>query len=104
MNADIKPSNIASDKLCAAFAEYFHDRVESLRTGLSPEVSGSSGQNCVLSQINHITTTELIHLINSLNSKSCELDILPTMFLKDNITVLAPFLTSLFNLTRVNRW
>ena len=96
MNANIKPSDIASDKLCDAFAEYFHDKVASLRTGLSPELSDSLVQNCVLSQFSPITITELIHLINSSNSKSCVLYILPTRFLKDNITVLTPFLTSLF--------
>ena len=90
-------TNIEASELCDAFAKYFHDKVSTLREGLIPKLVSYSPPKDAFSEFCLLSEHDVIKTVNTSSTKSCELDILHTCFVKDNITVLAPFLTCIFN-------
>ena len=81
----VLPTNIKASELCDAFAKYFHDKVSTLR-GLIPKLVSYSPPKVVFSEFCFLSEHDIIKTVNTSSSKSCELDILPTCFVKDNIT------------------
>ena len=52
---------------------------------------------CSLADFRLVTVDDVVSAVRALSDKQCASDALPTRLLKDNIAILAPFLTELFN-------
>ena len=101
-NASIKPTNVSLSDLPNVFLNFFRDKVVNLKNGLTPQIEDSEPEaQSTLSDFVPISPADVTDLVNKSNSKSCNLDILPTDLLKFCINEMAPFLTYLFNASLV---
>ena len=91
MNPDISAST---------FHRFFDDKVVGVRaatSGASPPSFSSAPLGCSWFHFQPLTVEDVVTAVRQLPDKCCVSDPMPTSLLKDNIQVLAPFLTFLFN-------
>ena len=63
----------------------------------SPPTFTPAPAGCSLSAFRTLTVTDVTTAIRQLSDKQCASDPFPTRLLKDNVDLLAPFITTLFN-------
>jgi len=83
------------------FHRFFDVKVEGVRASTSsappPTLTGAPPR-CLLHRFELLADDDVIMAVRQLPNKHCLSDPMPTTLLKNNIKVLAPFLTDLFNL------
>ena len=76
------------EKLSEHFAEYFSSKIEKIRDNLDKHQKFNPPINDTyfkLEEFKELNDAELMDIINSLQTKSCELDVLPTYMIKENL-------------------
>ena len=84
------------------FHRFFDDKVAGVRastSGESPPSFSSAPSGCSRFRFLPLSVEDVIAAVRQLPDKHCISDPMPTSLLKENIHVLAPFLTFLFNRT-----
>jgi hypothetical protein len=84
----------------AVLHRYFDDKVAGVRaatSGADPPTFLKAPSGCAFGSFAPVATDDVADLIRSLPDKQCSLDPLPTWLLKDNASLLSPFLCRLFN-------
>ena len=83
----------------AVLHQYFDDKVAGVRAATAgaaaPQFSAAPA-GCELRLFVPVTPADVTDMVRALPGKQCSSDPLPTQLLKDNVTLLAPFLTRLF--------
>ncbi|XP_056006684.1 uncharacterized protein LOC130050513 [Ostrea edulis] len=96
--ADKLPSDLAD-----IFSDFFVQKITRIRSSIAcdnhnPLVDPPAiGDETKLSLFQHVTVDEVTKLIRSSVDKSCELDPIPTSLVKQEVTALAPVITSIIN-------
>jgi hypothetical protein len=102
----VLPSSVSDAVLADSFSNYFSNKIVNIRSIFPVATSSTISQTnhlpvCAhvtkISQFESATVSEIIKLISSSPSKSCELDPIPTHLLKRCINVLAPLITTIVN-------
>ena len=95
------PDSPSDAELANCFADYFMDKINSIRDALDKtpiyKPSGSSPDS--LSSFNALSERDVQRIIISLSTKSCELDPIPTSILKSILPGLLPVITKIINLS-----
>ena len=100
------PSDYDSDKTLAdTFANYFTEKIENIRKNLShfSEYLCPDNRNNIITKLHcfqPISSTEVRETIMQLKNKTCELDIMPTSFLKENLEYLMKPIKHIINLSQ----
>ena len=95
------PSGESDSSLAESFADHFINKIDKIRDSLTnfknfePEIKNVPS----FDRFESLTADEIRKLINELQTKSCELDILPTNILKLFLDELLPVVTKLVNLS-----
>ena len=79
---------------------FFDDKVAGVRAATNdapPPDYTPVRPGCSLADFRLVTVDDVVSAVRALSDKQCASDALPTRLLKDNIAILAPFLTELFN-------
>jgi len=79
---------------------YFDDKIAGVRESTAdapPPCYTPAPPDCNFSVFRTLRVDEVIAVIRKLPNKQCNTDPIPTSLLKDNVDLLAPFLTELFN-------
>ena len=88
------------DISASIFHRFFDDKVAGVRaatSGAPPPSFSSAPSGCSWFHFQPLTVEDVTTAVRQLPDKYCVSDPIPTSLLKDNIHVLAPFLTFLFN-------
>ena len=95
------PPTEDENKLADKFADYFMDKIKKIRESLKDHENFKPSFKCVpkFNTFRNLSEDEIKKLINQLQTKSCELDILPTKVLKLFLKELLPTITQLVNLS-----
>jgi len=95
------PDNVADTKLAEDFADFFMNKIDTIRQSLKDVPTHKPKRKYVpcISKFQELTTDEVSKLIFELNTKSCELNALPTHLFKAYINNLLPNVTKLVNLS-----
>ena len=82
-----------------AFSKYFIEKVDGIRQGIQgvPEPDYALSDGGSFNPFTPTTVEETEHLIAAAPNKHCLLDPVPTALIKNCATLLAPFLSELFN-------
>lgn len=95
------PSGESDNAIADSFADHFMNKIskirESLKTYPNYEPSVKNVEN--LPKFDELSEDDVKKIINNMQSKSCELDVLPTVVLKMFLTELLPLITKLVNLS-----
>jgi len=97
--------NISSvTSVAKQFATFFSDKVTKLRATIpgssqSPHFPQPRSNPAVLNELRPTDVTEVTKLILKSRNKQCELDPIPTSILKQCVSVLAPVVTEIINLS-----
>jgi len=62
-----------------------------------PPVFTAASPGCSLREFQRLSVDDVVAAVRQLPDKQCASDLMPTSLLKENVDVLAPFLTELFN-------
>ena len=103
----VLPSSDSDESLATEFADFFHQKIETIRKTFNVTSSYDSS-HCIsssssLPQTHKLTSfaptdkEEIRKIVMNSPSKSFELDPLPTSLIKDNIHVLAPYIKNIVN-------
>ena len=89
------PSGISDSTLSDNFADYLLKKISKMRDSLNEfdKYKPLNKSAPVLDKFKELSQDEVKLLIGDLNTKSCELDILPTHVLKQYLTQLLPTIT-----------
>ena len=93
------PPHDSDESLANQFADYFITKIDRIRDNFSqipvhiPEATGIP----TLCRFAPLTTEQITNLISSMQTKSCELDPIPTQILKRVLTILIPIITHIVN-------
>ena len=101
MGRGLAPESAAID--ARDLHRFFDDKIAAVRAATadaSPPTFTPAPAGCSLSTFRILTITDVTTAICHLYDKQCASDPLPTRLLKDNIDLLAPFITTLFNTRR----
>ena len=82
------------------FAEYFSSKIEKIRDNLDKHEKFNLPINDTyfkLEEFKELNDGELIEIINSLQTKSCELDVLPTYMIKENLELFIHIIRKIVN-------
>ena len=98
----ILPSHNEPNILANEFSEYFCDKVKKIRDGITIDLSKSPPSETryggdKLTTLQLLTPDEVKHLIESSPTKSCDLDPIPTWFVKECMLELLPLTTAIIN-------
>ncbi|XP_060553020.1 uncharacterized protein LOC132714233 [Ruditapes philippinarum] len=103
----VLPVASSSADLAQEFSDFFVDKIDKIRDKIRSETNIQAvqvdTQECMNSEIDElveftpVTENELRKVISKSQSKSCELDVLPTWLLKECLDELVPSLTKLIN-------
>ena len=95
------PSNKSPSELCSLFGDFFVEKISKIRNSIpaesntdNPEVPESSS---TMAFFKSVTVVEVTKLVTSMTNKSCELDPMPTSFVKVAVGALAPIITRIVN-------
>ena len=103
--SSILPDHSSDTELANRFAQFFSDKVSRVVSSFTDSVpvlaitSSAAPTNRELSKFSLLSESEVKKLINSLPSKHCRLDPIPTWLLKDTLDELLPVITKLINLS-----
>ena len=95
------PEGKTDQELADEFSEYFMCKIKTIRDSLQsiPKFEPSQPVSCRLSQFKPISEDQIKKIISSLSSKSCELDVIPTLLLKEILPAILPVITKIINLS-----
>ena len=98
------PTSLPVASVAQSFAKFFDEKITKLRasipsTYMSPHLPAPSAVPSVLSLFQPATVVEITKIITHLPNKQCDLDPLPTFLLKKCLSVLAPTITNIINLS-----
>ena len=82
------------------FHRYFDDKVATVHestSGTPPPLYTTAPSGCALHNFRSLSIDDVVAAVRQLPDKQCASDPMPTRLLKDNVDVLAPFLTELCN-------
>lgn len=100
-NEKILPTHKSEKELASNFGKYFSDKIENVRTQLGKneqsEASSSSIGVPLLTTFKEISEKDLAKVILNGNSKSCDLDPMPTALVKSLLDVLLPTIHKIVN-------
>ena len=91
--------------LAESLSSYFSDKVSNIRNSIRPDVLNDnynktiSNKNTSLQQFDQINSQELTLILTQMNSKTCDLDPIPTMIIKKFIPLLLPIISRIVNLS-----
>ena len=95
------PSDKSASELCSLFGDFFVEKISKIRNFIptksnddNPEVPECSS---TMALFETVSVEEITKLVTSMTNKSCELDPLPTSFVKEAIGTLAPIITDIVN-------
>ena len=98
-----RTDGVTGDHTADDFATFFINKVDSVRaaTASTPRYDVPSKNTPLLSEWSPVTEDEVVKLISSAPTKTCQLDPVPTWLVKDVRVrdLLSPFLTVLFNVS-----
>ena len=103
--SSVLPDHSSDCELSNRFAKFFSEKVLTLISSFTEPVSTSTSSSsavptgCEFSKFCPVTDSAVKKLINSLPSKHCKLDPIPTWLLKKTLDELLPCITKLFNLS-----
>ena len=93
--------------LANKFLQFFVDKITKMRNDLDnisiesthdePQTSNVHITSGTLSEFKLLSEDDIIKLIQGSKSTTCELDIIPTLRLKDNLQYVIPILTEIIN-------
>ena len=95
------PRDVSHKDLADQFAEYFLSKIQKIQQSLNnfPKYEPTTNHNAViLNQFEHLSQ-EVVYIINSLASKSCETDVLPTKILKKALPGVIEAVTNIVNIS-----
>ena len=95
------PEHTDDEKLANEFASFFEDKILQIRKVLETTPPYTAQQEPVprLSRLAPMTESEVHRVINSLKTKSCELDTIPTDILKKMLPTILLLITKIVNLS-----
>ena len=95
------PEDKSDAQLAEEFAEFFIDKIDKIRRQFHNTVAYISEEKDVpqLKQFDPVTDSTVEEIINSMHSKSCELDAIPTPLLKRLMRKCLPFITKIVNIS-----
>ena len=93
----------SSDKdLADNFVNFFHGKITNIRDKLDQCKSFKVPTRVTgeyLTEFKEVNNEDVLKIINKMQPKSCELDSIPTVFIKDNIDKFLPSITNIVNLS-----
>ena len=95
------PKNKSDIQLAEEFAEFFIDKIDKIRQQFHNTVTYISEEKHIsqLKKFDPVSEVTLEGIINSMHSKSCELDAIPTPLLKRLMRKCLPFITKIVNIS-----
>ena len=102
------PESESTVKLCNDFANFFNNKIETIRGKIAERVKGedlitpSSGPVAApppLSELRPTDRVELTKIIMKSPNKTCSLDVLPTTLLKQTLDIQIPTLVNIINMS-----
>ena len=98
------PPDIPHESLATAFSSFFVDKVSKIREGLGGqdvkyECAFSNSTSIPLTSFSFLDSNDIRKIILNSKSTTCELDPIPTTFLKACIDTLLPVITRIVNLS-----
>jgi len=100
----ILPTHKSPTDLADHFAEFFTDKIKKIRTNLAPDLSvnitnmeNTAAEIPKMQQLSKIADVDLKKIIQKGNSKSCQLDPIPTTLLKQLLPTLLSTLSDIVN-------
>ena len=101
----VYPAHDNREDLCNRFADFFEDRIKSIRQDLEelrescPQMDDSYQCKSTFSEFSALSEDKVDKLIRSSATKSCPLDPVPTPVVKTCLSVLLPCFTRIINLS-----
>ena len=101
----VLPSHSTKKELVQPFAEYFDNKVRSLRENLNSVPANSSIEHredqceSTLTEFSGVTEEDVLEIIKGSKIKSCPRDPLPACLLSDNLDLLLPHITAITRLS-----
>jgi hypothetical protein len=99
-SAVILPNDVEVSELSKSFADFFTEKIVKIRAALvngTPYDDLGVSHQCELSTLDLMSVDEIRCIVSKMPSKSCDLDPMPTQFVKDYIDDLAPILLRIVN-------
>ena len=99
------PQHALKEELAERFAEYFEQKILTIREKYTQIQQFEPYHNVnipKLSRFTPVTQKEVELTIKTMKAKSCELDCIPTVVLKDMLLVVPPYITQIINLSLSN--
>ncbi|KAH3707430.1 hypothetical protein DPMN_066836 [Dreissena polymorpha] len=95
------PEGESDTEIAENFANHFLDKINKIRDALASfeQFTPDHKEVPCIGMFEELTQDEVKKIINHLQTKSCELDALPTGVLKSFLNELLPFVTKLVNLS-----
>jgi len=97
----VLPSNVPRPELPQTFCDYFSNKIKIIREGLDSRNSDpptfASYDGPLFTHFRPVTEKDILDVIRTSASKSCDLDPLPTTLLKESLPDLVPMITNIVN-------
>jgi hypothetical protein len=95
------PVGLTDEHVANNFSDFFMDKITTIRDSLLhiQAYDPACRHTCKLSDFHAYTEAEVQKIINSMSSKSCELDAMPTYLLKEVLPSVLPIITKIVNLS-----
>ena len=91
----------SASELCSLFGDFFVEKISKIRNYIPTESNDDNPEvpECLstMAFLETVTVEEITKLVTSMTNKSCELDPMPTSFVKEAIGTLAPIITYIVN-------
>ena len=95
------PSDKSASELCSLFGDFFVEKISKIRNSIPTESNDDNPEvpecSSTMAFFETVTVEEITKLVTSMTNKSCELDPMPTSFVKEAIGTLAPIITGIVN-------
>ena len=95
------PSDKSASELCSLFGDFFVEKISKIRNSIPTESNDDNPEvpecSSTMAFFETVTVEEITKLVTSMTNKSCELDPMPTSFVKESIGTLAPIITYIVN-------
>ena len=95
------PSDKSASELCSLFGDFFVEKISQIRNPIPTESNDDNPEvlecSSTMTFFETVTVEEITKLVTSMTIKSCELDPMPTSFVKEAIGALAPKITYIVN-------
>ena len=98
----VMPQSAQPEELVEEFTEFFINKIAQIRASLEEydiELDENTFKGDEMASFREVTNDEIKSIIMSSNSKSCELDAMPTSLLKSTIEVTCPYITEIINMS-----